>query len=122
MTTRINFGMPLLYILLVCFGIVTISVLYTLIEIKTEVESKLICLAVCLGLSFEDLFLWWPTFNRVFCQLSNLAASFWRQNSFARTLGIDYNNHAVTIQATQDNGPAVKASSWFSQFGSLVRS
>ena len=44
-----------MYIVLVCFGIVTISVLCTVIEIKTEFE--LICLAVCLGLSLEDLVL-----------------------------------------------------------------
>ena len=50
-----------MYIVLVCFGIVTISVLCTVIEIKTEVE--LICLAVCLGLSLEDLVLEQPIFK-----------------------------------------------------------
>ena len=53
--------MPLMYIVLVCFGIVTISVLCTVIEIKTEVE--LICLAVCLGLSLEDFILEQPIFK-----------------------------------------------------------
>ena len=53
--------MPLMYIVLVCFGIVTISVLCTVIEIKTEVE--LICLAVCLGLSLEDLVWEQPIFK-----------------------------------------------------------
>ena len=37
-----------MYIVSVCFGIVTISVLCTVIKIKIEVE--LICIAVCLGL------------------------------------------------------------------------
>ena len=50
-----------MYIVSVCFGIVTISVLCTVIEIKTEVE--LICLAVCLGLSLEDLVLEQPIFK-----------------------------------------------------------
>ena len=50
-----------MYIVLVCFGIVTISVLCSVIEIKTEVE--LICLAVCLGLSLEDLVLEQPIFK-----------------------------------------------------------
>ena len=50
-----------MYIVLVCFGIVTISVLCTVIEIKTEVE--LICLAVCLGLSLEDLVWEQPIFK-----------------------------------------------------------
>ena len=53
--------MPVMYIVLVCFGIVTISVLCTVIDIKTEVE--LICLAVCLGLSLEDLVLEQPIFK-----------------------------------------------------------
>ena len=50
-----------MYIVSMCFGIVTISVLCTVIEIKTEVE--LICLAVCLGLSLEDLVLEQPIFK-----------------------------------------------------------
>ena len=50
-----------MYIVSVCFGIVTISVLCTVIDIKTEVE--LICLAVCLGLSLEDLVLEQPIFK-----------------------------------------------------------
>ena len=50
-----------MYIALVCFGIITISVLCTMIEIKTEVE--LICIAVCLGLSLEDLVLERPIFK-----------------------------------------------------------
>ena len=47
--------MPVIYIVLVCFGILTISVLCTVIEIETEVEE--ICIAVCLWLSLEDLVL-----------------------------------------------------------------
>ena len=53
--------MPVMYIVLVCCRIVTISVLCTVIEIKTEVE--LICLAVCLGLSLEDFVLEQPIFK-----------------------------------------------------------
>ena len=53
--------MPVMYIILLSFGIVTISVLCTVIEIKTEVE--LICLALCLGLSLEDLVLEQPIFK-----------------------------------------------------------
>ena len=50
-----------MYIVLVCFGIVTISVLCTVIEIRTEVE--LICITVCLGLSCENLVLERPIFK-----------------------------------------------------------
>ena len=50
-----------MYIVLVCFRIVTISVLCTMIEIKTGVE--LIWIAVCLGLSLEDLVLERPILN-----------------------------------------------------------
>ena len=53
--------MPVMYMVLVCFGIVTISVLCTVIEIKTEVE--LICIAVCPGVSLQDLDLEHPIFK-----------------------------------------------------------
>ena len=50
-----EFWLPVWYIVVACFGIATISVLCTVMEIKTEVE--LICIAMCLRLSFPVLVL-----------------------------------------------------------------